>query len=54
LLKDAGKSNLKVKIITYPNPRPYNSVGGQLDVVFILDVLSVQRFAVKKNPSLRT
>ena len=29
LLKDAGKSNLKVKIITYSNPRPYNSAGGQ-------------------------
>jgi len=29
LLKDAGKSNLKVKIITYSNPRPYNTVGGQ-------------------------
>jgi len=29
LLKDAGKSDLKIKIITYSNPRPYNSVGGQ-------------------------
>lgn len=29
LLKDAGKSDLKVKIITYSNPRPYNTVGGQ-------------------------
>ena len=29
MLKDAGKSNLKVKIITYSNPRPYNTVGGQ-------------------------
>lgn len=29
LLKAAGKSNLKIKIITYSNARPYNSVGGQ-------------------------
>lgn len=29
LLKEAGKSDLKVKIITYSNARPYNSVGGQ-------------------------
>ncbi|MBK5241314.1 ABC transporter substrate-binding protein [Clostridium sp.] len=29
MLKDAGKSDLEVKIITYSNPRPYNTVGGQ-------------------------
>ena len=29
MLKDAGKSNLKIKIITYSNPRPYNPVNGQ-------------------------
>lgn len=29
LLKEAGKENLSVKIITYSNPRPYNPVNGQ-------------------------
>lgn len=29
MLKDLGKENLQVKIITYSNPRPYNAVGGQ-------------------------
>ncbi|MFT8352545.1 ABC transporter substrate-binding protein [Clostridium saccharoperbutylacetonicum] len=29
MLKDLGKENLKIKMITYSNPRPYNSVGGQ-------------------------
>jgi peptide/nickel transport system substrate-binding protein len=29
LLKQLGKENLKVKMITYSNPRPYNSVNGQ-------------------------
>lgn len=29
MLKDAGKEGLKVKIITYSNSRPYNTVGGQ-------------------------
>lgn len=29
LLKEAGKENLSVKMITYSNPRPYNLVGGQ-------------------------
>lgn len=29
LLKEAGKENLKIKIISYSNPRPYNPVNGQ-------------------------
>ena len=29
MLKELGKENLQVKMITYSNPRPYNSVGGQ-------------------------
>lgn len=29
LLKELGKENLNIKIITYSNPRPYNSVNGQ-------------------------
>lgn len=29
MLKDLGKENLQVKIITYSNPRPYNPVNGQ-------------------------
>lgn len=29
LLKEAGAENLKIKMITYSVPRPYNSVGGQ-------------------------
>ena len=29
MLKELGKENLTIKIITYPNPRPYNPVGGQ-------------------------
>jgi len=29
LLKEAGKENLSIKIITYSNPRPYNPVNGQ-------------------------
>lgn len=29
MLKDLGKENLTIKMITYPNPRPYNSVNGQ-------------------------
>ncbi|GAA0746816.1 ABC transporter substrate-binding protein [Clostridium oceanicum] len=29
LLKEAGKENMELKMITYSNPRPYNSVGGQ-------------------------
>ncbi|MDP4093554.1 MAG: ABC transporter substrate-binding protein [Bacillota bacterium] len=29
MLKDLGKENLNIKIITYSNPRPYNSVNGQ-------------------------
>lgn len=29
LLKEAGKENLNVKIITYSNARPYNTVNGQ-------------------------
>lgn len=29
MLKDLGKENLKIKIITYSNPRPYNPVNGQ-------------------------
>jgi peptide/nickel transport system substrate-binding protein len=28
ILKSQGKENLKIKMITYSNPRPYNSVGG--------------------------
>lgn len=30
LLKEAGKENLEVKIISYSNPRPYNAVGQKL------------------------
>ncbi len=29
LLKELGKENLEIKMISYPNPRPYNSVNGQ-------------------------
>jgi peptide/nickel transport system substrate-binding protein len=29
LLKEAGKENLEIKMITYSNPRPYNPVNGQ-------------------------
>lgn len=29
MLKELGKENLEIKIITYSNPRPYNPVGGQ-------------------------
>lgn len=29
LLKEAGKENLQIKMITYSNARPYNSVNGQ-------------------------
>lgn len=29
MLKELGKENLKIKIITYSNPRPYNPVNGQ-------------------------
>lgn len=29
LLKELGKENLTIKMITYPNPRPYNPVNGQ-------------------------
>jgi peptide/nickel transport system substrate-binding protein len=29
MLKDLGKEALTIKIITYPNPRPYNPVNGQ-------------------------
>ncbi len=29
MLKELGKENLQIKIITYSNPRPYNSVNGQ-------------------------
>ncbi|EHI97327.1 ABC-type transporter, periplasmic subunit [Clostridium sp. DL-VIII] len=29
MLKDLGMENLQVKMVTYSNPRPYNSVGGQ-------------------------
>lgn len=29
MLKELGKENLEIKMITYSNPRPYNTVGGQ-------------------------
>lgn len=29
ILKELGKENLEIKMITYSNPRPYNSVNGQ-------------------------
>jgi peptide/nickel transport system substrate-binding protein len=29
MLKELGKENLQVRMITYANPRPYNSVNGQ-------------------------
>lgn len=29
MLKELGQENLNIKMITYSNPRPYNSVGGQ-------------------------
>ncbi len=29
MLKELGQENLQIKMITYSNPRPYNSVGGQ-------------------------
>jgi peptide/nickel transport system substrate-binding protein len=29
MLKELGKENLQIKMITYSNPRPYNTVGGQ-------------------------
>jgi peptide/nickel transport system substrate-binding protein len=47
MLKELGKENLEIKMITYSNPRPYNPVNGQKLSEAIMNYLS--KVGIKAN-----